>query len=245
MLLTKQNNRDIVPDTYTTFLGSNYSIYIAGELTKAHVQEAEAVIGTIKGVQIGTAVTNIGSGDDTTDTAPFYGKTALKTLTFKGSSTCTYITRYCFQGCTGLTSVVLPNSIESIEQNAFYGCTGLTTLTFGNSLTDIFTNAFYGCIGLTTLTFGNSLDYIYPNAFYGCTGLTTLTFPSSLTRVINQAFGNTTLSSVTFTGSGSIKTLYIYTVLTGNNPFSSPQSLVDACAGVDTIDIPANGITYT
>lgn len=82
MLLTKQNNRDIVPDTYTTFLGSNYSIYIAGALTKAHVQEAEAVIGTIKGVQIGTAVTSIGNTNDNSNTAPFNGKTALKNFNF-------------------------------------------------------------------------------------------------------------------------------------------------------------------
>jgi hypothetical protein len=222
MLLTKQNNRDIVPDTYTTFLGSNYSIYIAGELTKAHVQEAEAVIGTIKGVQIGTAVTSIGYFNGTTDTAPFYGKTALKTLTFKGSSTCIYVGRYCFQGCTGLTSIALPNSIEFMERYAFYGCTGLTTLTFGNSL--------------TTLE-----DYI----FYGCTGLTTLTFPASLISVSEQSFGNTTLSSVIFTGSGTIKTLNVNTINNGNNPFSSPQSLVDACTGVNTINIPAEGITYT
>jgi hypothetical protein len=224
MLLTKQNNRDIVPDTYTTFLGSNYSIYIAGVLTKAHVQEAEAVIGTIKGVQIGTAVTNIGSGDSTTDTAPFYGKTALKTLTFKGfnANNERFIGRYCFQGCTGLTSVVLANSIDSIESYAFKGCTSLTTIIFGNSLQQIKTEA-----------------------FYGCTSLTTLTFPVSFNRATQRAFVNTTLSSVIFTGSGIVKIFSCNAIQNENNPFSSPQSLVDACAGVDTIEIPANGITYT
>lgn len=33
-----------------------------------------------------------------------------------------------FYNCTGLTSVTIPNSVNSIGKNAFSGCTGLTSI---------------------------------------------------------------------------------------------------------------------
>ena len=57
-----------------------------------------------------------------------------------------------FSGCTGLTSITLPNSITSIGSKAFSGCTGLTSITLPNSVTTIGRGAFKGCIGLTRRT---------------------------------------------------------------------------------------------
>ena len=54
-----------------------------------------------------------------------------------------------FEGCTGLTSITIPNSVTSIGWGAFYGCTGLTSITIPNSVTSIYSSAFYGCAGLT------------------------------------------------------------------------------------------------
>ena len=50
-----------------------------------------------------------------------------------------------FSGCTGLTSVTIPNSVTSIE-GAFSGCTGLTSVTIPNSVTSIEGSAFQYCI---------------------------------------------------------------------------------------------------
>ena len=36
---------------------------------------------------------------------------------------------YTEEGCTGLTGIILPNSVTSIELGAFAGCTGLTSIT--------------------------------------------------------------------------------------------------------------------
>ena len=38
----------------------------------------------------------------------------------------------CFSGCTGLTSITIPNSVKSLGASCFYGCTGLTSITIPN-----------------------------------------------------------------------------------------------------------------
>ena len=51
-----------------------------------------------------------------------------------------------FEGCSGLTSVTIPNSVTSIGDVAFSGCSGLTSVTIPNSVTSIGGAAFRGCI---------------------------------------------------------------------------------------------------
>ena len=93
-----------------------------------------------------------------------------------------------FEGCTGLTTVTIPDSVTSIGNQAFLGCTGLTSVTIGNSVTSIGYYAFQGCTGLTTVTIPNSVTSIGNYAFYGCTGLTSVTIGNSVTSIGNYAF---------------------------------------------------------
>ena len=51
-----------------------------------------------------------------------------------------------FSGCSGLTSVTIPNSVTSIGYGAFFNCSGLTSVTIPNSVTSIGESAFEGCI---------------------------------------------------------------------------------------------------
>ena len=53
---------------------------------------------------------------------------------------------WAFSGCSGLTSITIPNSVTSIGVFAFYGCSGLTSITIPNSVTSIGKSAFYNCI---------------------------------------------------------------------------------------------------
>ena len=93
-----------------------------------------------------------------------------------------------FYGCSGLTSVTIPNSVTSIGDGAFAGCSGLTSVTIPNSVTSIESSAFAGCSGLTSVTIPNSVTSIENAAFSGCSGLTSVTIPNSVTSIGTEAF---------------------------------------------------------
>ena len=103
-----------------------------------------------------------------------------------------------FYGCSGLTSVTIPNSVNIIGNSAFYGCTGLTSIEIPNSVNTIYPGAFYGCSGLTSIEIPNSVNAIGDGAFYGCSGLKSITIPNSVTHLGSSLFADCTgLSTIT------------------------------------------------
>ena len=51
------------------------------------------------------------------------------TVTYGGNTySVTCIRQYAFYGCSGLTSVTIPNSVTGIGEKAFDGCSGLTSV---------------------------------------------------------------------------------------------------------------------
>ena len=60
------------------------------------------------------------------------GKFVIK---FNGNVT--LIGKDAFYGCSGLTSVTIPNSVTLVDNRAFFGCSGLTSVTTPNSVTSI------------------------------------------------------------------------------------------------------------
>ena len=55
----------------------------------------------------------------------------------------------CFYGCSGLTSITIPNSVTSLGDYCFDGCSGLTSITIPNSVTSLGEYCFYYCSRLT------------------------------------------------------------------------------------------------
>ena len=95
-----------------------------------------------------------------------------------------------FSGCSGLTSVTIPNSVTEIGEWAFYDCCGLTSVTIPSSVTEIDDYVFYGCSGLTSVTIPNSVTSIGESAFDKCSGLTSVSIPNSVTSIGDSAFEN-------------------------------------------------------
>ena len=132
--------------------------------------------------------------------AAFEGCSGLTSVTIPNSVTS--IGSYAFEGCHSLTSMTIPNSVTSIGVYAFYYCWGLTSVTIPNSVTSIGSYAFSGCSGLTSVTIPIGVTSIDSYAFYRCSGLTSVTIPNSVTFISKVAFGDcSSLTSVTIPNS--------------------------------------------
>ncbi|MBQ8688224.1 MAG: leucine-rich repeat domain-containing protein, partial [Ruminococcus sp.] len=113
-----------------------------------------------------------------------------------------------FYNCQYLTSVTIPESIESIGTHAFDGCTNLETITFLDDycLTDIPAYAFYGCTSLKEIDIPLDVRSIGEYAFYGCDSLTSVYIPSRVETIGEQAFASCSqLREVTDVSGGSFE----------------------------------------
>ena len=99
-----------------------------------------------------------------------------------------------FRGCTALRRVVLAGSVSTIEgemdSGAFQGCTSLTEVVCPDTLNNhIQTNAFYGCTALETVDLSNTqLQGIGQLAFGYCTNLKTVKLPGTAQWVQCNSF---------------------------------------------------------
>lgn len=176
----------------------------------------------------------------------------------------TYIGAYAFDGCIGLTSVVIPNSVTTyIGDRAFRGCISLTNVTIPNSVPGIGHGTFEGCTGLTSITIPNSVVSIASRAFAGCTGLTRVTIPDSVTDIDSAPFNGCSALTEVLVDSGNPNYISVDGVLFNRMmntllqfpggkqgaPYSIPNSVTDivsgafaGCTGLIGVIIP-NSVT--
>ena len=173
--------------TFTFAEAGGNTAVITGYVGKA---EAHAVVIPAE-VTVASLDKNVSDEDNVRkiigiDTRAFYYCTAMTSVTIpEGIQT---IGAWAFAGCTGLTEIVLPNSVVSIGEGAFHGCDKLASITLSENLTKIDNFAFYGCNGLTAIQLPETLVEIGSAAFFGCQGLTTLNIPAATTIIGDLAF---------------------------------------------------------
>lgn len=129
-----------------------------------------------------------------------------------------------FYGCTALTSIIVPASVETIGQTAFKDCTSLSSVIFERNSK------------LKTIA-GSAFGSSYYGAFYGCTALKSIVIPASVETIGQTAFKDcTSLLSVIFEDNSQLRTIeggasesfkYIYGAFGG-------------CTALTTIDFPAS-----
>ena len=109
-----------------------------------------------------------------------------ESITYSGTTySVTSIGDNAFWGCSGPTSVTIPNSISYIGEAAFGGCSGLTSVTVDknngtydsrdncNAIIETSTNKLI--VGCKNTTIPNSVTSIGDWAFASCSGLTSVT----------------------------------------------------------------------
>ena len=72
-----------------------------------------------------------------------------------------------FENCSGITSIMIPNTVAEISYNAFANCTGLTSIEIPESVTNVH-SSFSGCSNLSSVTLKGSSTEIYWGAFADC-----------------------------------------------------------------------------
>ena len=94
-----------------------------------------------------------------------------------------------------ITSIIIPDSVEIIDNHAFAGCDSLTEIIIPPSVTSIGTGAFYST-GLISATFTNSDMTIESGAFANSSELKSITFPEGITKIDDSAFSNIGLEAI-------------------------------------------------
>ena len=125
-----------------------------------------------------------------------------------------------------LTSVTMPDEVETIETYAFWECDDLNTVICGNGLKTIGANAFQGS-GLRNINLPNSLVEIKGRAF-AYTSLKEIVLPDNLKIIGGFAFSNGPLSSITI----------------GKNVYSIGQGVVGSCYNLNSIIISDDNPYY-
>ena len=106
-------------------------------------------------------------------------------ITFDGPVT--NIGQEAFSG-SNITSIVIPESVQTIGASAFYSCYELTSISLPENLKNIDFATFAYCKKLPKITIPRNVTSIGPSAFYGCYVLDSLTIPENVTSIGEKAF---------------------------------------------------------
>jgi hypothetical protein len=142
---------------------------------------------------------------------------------------------------TVLKSIILPNNITKIDEDAFKLCSGLTSVTIPNSVTTLAEGVFSNCKELVSVTFGNSLANLPANNLFlfSCPK-----FAEFIVPVSNQSFSS--IDGVLFNKQVS-KIIYYPQAKVGH--YTVPQSVYEIasrcfylCNNLTTLFLDANQI---
>ena len=105
-------------------------------------------------------------------------------ITYKVTS----LQEFCFEGCSSLTSIILPSGLTSLGDRCFYNCSSLTSITLPSGITLLGEDCFSYCSSLTSITLPSELTSLGDRCFSFCSGLTSITLPAGLTSLGNWCF---------------------------------------------------------
>ena len=133
-------------------------------------------------------------------TAPWYPyRTQIVTVVLPDGITS--VGNNAFRNCSALTQINLPEGITSIGASSFAFCRQLTAVSIPSSTESLGGSAFYECSGLFSVELQPGVAEIGESAFYKCTALTEISLPASVMRIRSKAFnGCSGLTQISFLG---------------------------------------------
>lgn len=124
-----------------------------------------------------------------------FRNTGITSFDFAGAPNLISIGDYAFYQ-TGLTEVLLSDSVTTIGDYAFYGCASVTELDLSQAIESIGAYAFAGT-GITEVTVYGNNTVIGTSAFEDCADLTSVTLEEGVRSVGNFAFSFTGITEIT------------------------------------------------
>lgn len=163
-----------------------------------------------------------------------------------------------FAGRTDIIgSVVLPDSVTTINSEIFRGCSALETVEISNTsqITSIGSYAFTGCSALTSITIPDGVTTIGEHAFYGCSAIMGIKIPDGVTSIGRNAFegcsslesitipeGVTTIERGTFQGCSALVEVNLPSTLISIEGDYEYGGAFEDCSSLANINIP-DGVT--
>ena len=96
---------------------------------------------------------------------------------------------------SAMTSAIIGDCVDSIDNYTFVGCKSLTSVTLGNNVTTIAGAAFPNT-PLQNVVFNQSLEIIGNGAFSGCSGMTMDVVLPSIQYIYQNSFADTNINSI-------------------------------------------------
>ena len=124
-----------------------------------------------------------------------FSSTPIKSINLPNGLT--QVGSYSFENCLGLTSVVIPDSVEYMFEGAFYGCKNLKSATIGKKVDQIYDSTFSNCTSLETVNLPDAIKYLGIASFYNCTSLKSIKLPKSLLSIGDFAFTGCPFTDIT------------------------------------------------
>ncbi len=150
---------------------------------KDKVVYANAVLYKVNGL---VAKVNVKDGTVAIADNAFQNNAAVKEITLP--KTLEVIGEYAFAS-SGLTSVVIPDSVTALGTGAFYNAKALTSVQLSSGIKVIETATFKGCDKLVNIVLPGSVQVVRSDAFAGCSALETVEL-TSVSEIANYAFQN-------------------------------------------------------
>lgn len=149
-----------------------------------------------------------------------------------------------------VSSVILPQGVTKIGENAFKDFVKLKNITIPNNVKTIDKSAFYSCIKLEIVDLGNGINAIKDQAFAYCENLKSITIPSGVTSIGQSVFRDCfAIETVNF-NAVNCNSLDEYrnpvfenctnlkNVNIANGVKTIPSFLFEGCIGIESVIIP-------